>query len=539
MKNKKKVLVMSSLLVAIVLLGIGTIAYFRRTINGDIIGQTGNLVLIVNEANAVNNESFSISLKRSEDENFIMPDDKGVFNLNIDSTGSSTDVDVTITISRVNLPDNLKFYLDEDYAEELTTYKTIIPKSEDMTKAVPVYWFWYKRVSDENDSDFINKEISADVTVSATIAKTFYDILLAKNYTLDTNVNFIEPASETNGQGLMMVDGTQNDQYPILYYRNDYENSNVIYNGYCWRIVRTTETGGIKLVLRSLRNFAGACDFYGSDEYLPVYVTPTAESLRANFNENYDSPVYVGYMYNDDNLYFNCTEYDYEYGMCINGQLDIDGYKLHLEDNTIDQQTGRHTQNLKDSSVKKVIDEFYSSKIAGKTSELLLEDTVWCNDRSITSTILTPENYATNGGFSYSTYTRFEEPLWDEQFNPIEGVVIKTSLNCPREIDSFTVEPGNGNGDLDYPIGLLTMDEVHMFDSSKYIENGTITMSPLVFMAGTISIAGVNMEYEQSVNLSVSLKNKNFIIGGDGSKRNPYRLLNSDDSEPSLMPPEW
>lgn len=83
---------MSTLLVAIILLGIGTIAYFRRMVNGNITGQAGNLVLVVNEANAVDNETFTITLQRSEEENFVMPDDKGTFDLNIDVTGSTSDV---------------------------------------------------------------------------------------------------------------------------------------------------------------------------------------------------------------------------------------------------------------------------------------------------------------------------------------------------------------------------------------------------------------------------------------------------------------
>lgn len=40
-----------------------------------------------------------------------MPDDGGIFNLNIDSTGSTTDVAVNISISRTNLPENLNFIL--------------------------------------------------------------------------------------------------------------------------------------------------------------------------------------------------------------------------------------------------------------------------------------------------------------------------------------------------------------------------------------------------------------------------------------------
>ena len=207
--QKKKTLVMSSLLVAIVLLSIGTIAYFRRTVNGDITGQTGNLVLIVNEANTALNESFSVSLNRSEDEPYVMPDDKGAFDINIDSTGSSTDVDVTITISRTNLPDNLKFYLDENYTKELTTKTYILKKSDDMTMTVPVYWFWDGSVDDENDSLFMNESLEANVSVSATIhTPTFRDTLLAQSYTIDTNVNFVDNPSTSNGMGLMMRDGT-------------------------------------------------------------------------------------------------------------------------------------------------------------------------------------------------------------------------------------------------------------------------------------------------------------------------------------------
>ena len=218
MKDNKKILVMSTLLIAIVLSGIGTIAYFRRIINSSITSPTGNLVLVVNEANAVLNESFEVILQRSEEENFIMPDDKGVFDLNIDSTGSSDAVEITITISRTNLPDNLKFYIDEEHTKELTTRRWGIEKSESMVKTIPIYWFWDGSKDDINDSDFINKTISANISVIATIKMPFIETLYSQSI-LDTNVDFSLGASETNGKGLMMREGTQNDEYPIVYYR--------------------------------------------------------------------------------------------------------------------------------------------------------------------------------------------------------------------------------------------------------------------------------------------------------------------------------
>jgi len=194
--QKKRVLVMSTLLVAIILLGIGTIAYFRRMVNGNITGQAGNLVLIVNEANAVDNETFTITLKRSEEENFIMPDDKGTFDLNIDATGSTSDVTVTAVLSRVNLPNNLRFYLDENYEEELSTNSWVIEKADTMTKTVPIYWYWDGSIDDENHSDFINTEITANISVSASISKTLYDTLMSLDKTVDTDVDFAIRSSE-------------------------------------------------------------------------------------------------------------------------------------------------------------------------------------------------------------------------------------------------------------------------------------------------------------------------------------------------------
>jgi len=534
MKNKK-VLVMSSLLVAIVLLGIGTIAYFRRTVNGDITGQTGNLVLIVNEANAALNESFSVSLNRSEEEPYVMPDDKGTFDINIDSTGSSTDVDVTITISRTNLPDNLKFYLDENYTKELTTKTYMLKQSNDMTMTVPVYWFWDGSVDDENDSLFMGETLEANVSVSATIhTPTFSETLIASAYNnLDTNVNFGSGSSSTNGVGLMMRDGTQNDEYPIVYYRGDVSNNNVIFADLCWLIVRTTETGGTKLVFNgpvvenedgteSCTNYSGVGGETANTNYTDVY----AGNTGTKFNANPQSPVYAGYMYNDTNKFFDINT----------SVLDADGYIAHLSDNSLiknglDNEIGRHTQNKTDSTIKGVVDAWYKVNIFEKPEEILLEDTIWCNDRSIISETYSIENYA-NGTSSYinfAAYTRLKE-----------NTPVTPSLSCNRAVDRFTVDEANGNGDLDYPIGLLTMDEInlagHPYNSSQntylVLSSGSYqwTISPDNFSFGNKRSGGISggLLYNFTVSRSygarpaISLSNSATISGGNGSFSTPY-----------------
>jgi len=538
MKNRKTIIIVC-LALSIIFLSTGTFAYFRFGATGNININTGELMLSINDKSATQNEQFEVILT-NEDGSNLKPGDSGSFELTLNATGSSLDVSVVLEIIRTNLPTNLKFYEDEEHTIEFTSKKYDILKSDSMIQNVTIYWYW-KNLENSNDNDFMFTEISA--TINGIISyyyapKTLYNDLLAMNYTLDTNVDFAQGASETNGQGLMMRDGTQNDEYPVLYYRGDVANNNVIYADKCWLIVRTTEAGGIKLIYNGEVNEDGSCNNYsgvGGETPNTSYTDAFAET---SFNESYDSPVYVGYMYNDDNLYYS------------DGTLDVDGYKSHLEDNTIyevelssannsktkiqlmgaiDQATGRHTQNIYDSNIKQVIDAWYFANIDGKSEESLLEDTVWCADRSITSATFTPENYATNGFFVFGTMVRVAES-------------ISPSLTCNRDIDKFTVDSANGNGDLTHPVGMLTADEILMAGNTTYQGNTVITylsiptsgfwtLSPVGFFNGYAHASVVNGGelYNVSVDLSdlgvrpsVSLGFGAYVTSGNGTFETPY-----------------
>ncbi len=87
---------------------------------------------------------------------------------------------------------------------------------------------------------------------------TFRTILLSTSEGSDTakskyvagiyGINFSQLPSNTNGKGLYLKAETQNDEYPIYYYRGEVDNNNVLFGGFCWKIVRTTEKGGTKLI---------------------------------------------------------------------------------------------------------------------------------------------------------------------------------------------------------------------------------------------------------------------------------------------------
>ena len=50
-------------------------------------------------------------------------------------------------------------------------------------------------------------------------------------------VDFGNKSSDSNGKGLYILPGTENDTYPIYYYRGAVDNNNVLFANFCWKIV--------------------------------------------------------------------------------------------------------------------------------------------------------------------------------------------------------------------------------------------------------------------------------------------------------------
>ena len=122
------------------------------------------------------------------------------------------------------------------------------------------------------------------------------------------------------------------------------------------------------------------------------------------FNSSYSNPSYVGYIY------------------------------------TVGTQHGNSTP----STIKTAIENWYAGTTL-KDNALVSQDQIFCNDRSVTS-----GSFSTSGVFDYAAYTRLKTNK-----TPI--------LTCPEESDKFTSKQSSiGNKALDYPVGLITADEVAM-----------------------------------------------------------------------------
>ena len=176
--------------------------------------------------------------------------------------------------------------------------------------------------------------------------------------------------------------------------------------------------------------------------------------------------------------------------------------------------------NGNDSVIKKVIDKWYSDNMVDYTD--MLEDTVWCNDRSISKSVAGDAIY----------------------YGQFRGESHVTTMVCPRKEDSFTVDIKNGNGKLIYPVALLTNSEVRLtsnsqgigYNNSNFLAIGRDwwLMSPNHFNLRNNTlvqewVGNVNAGYTPlstaGVRPSISLISGTMIKEGDGSVSNPYKLV--------------
>ena len=389
------------------------------------------------------------------------------------------------------------------------------------------------------------------------------------DYKEDTSLyGTIKKRAKTDTTYLALYTGEGADTYakPVYYYKGNVQNNNVLFGGFCWKIVRTTETGGVKIVYNGVKK-NGSCNNTGTDSQI-------GESV---FNEDGNSPAYVGYMYNK--VYANSSksmssQSNIVFGKSFNyanGTYTLTGTKTvatwssgyntinnnhytcmttgttcssiyyvhYTNSSTADYITltnGKSVEdaiiemlyandvNKNDSTIKNYIDKWYIDNL--KSYEDKLEDTVFCNDR----TGLNSGGWDPNGGdTTESLYFKN-----DDKSNK--------SLMCAKETDSFSMS--NPKAQLSYPIGLLSVPELRLagYGSSHYFNSGQYVglASPyrfdssgaIVSVAYSVGLSATNVYGWRSVRPSVSLKPGTYFSSGDGSFTNPF-VIGDAVEEPS------
>ena len=415
---------------------------------------------------------------------------------------------------------------------------------------------------------------------------TLYDIVASQTKGLDSNIMYsVSPAIPTYnfyrdgtgwtynnpGQGVFTYTPNASDAKPVYYYRGDVKNNHVIFADKCWHIVRTTSTGGVKLVYDSEIMMDGdnkTCSEYGeavansgfsdstntfpevgytygskeqtvyrntmnmaqdtttiyhyandvkyeNGEYTLIgVISGTYPSISSAVNENH-------HYYCKNNSDSVCPEVVYSY-TGGNG-FDITGY------NNFEEKYRAVMIGSTPSAIKTKIDEWYEANMTQFTDKL--EDTVFCNDRSLHDGPLLSKDNPVSKRYAMNAYWRAPNNDFDEQ--PI--------LNCPRAEDAYTVEETNGNGLLTYPVALLTMDEAmlsgyayHYNYSSKssYLYNDrhlSYTMSAVCEYTACVEAYSNSGNYlgekyaadSGYVQPAISLKPGTYYKSGDGTAGNP------------------
>ena len=464
-------------------------------------------------------------------------------------------------------------------------YNNIINSGNTYTKTYYLY-IWL----DESETEYFDGSISVKLKGTTSndpnlpidygyedgngVDTLFYQI--KSNADKYTRIDFSKQSSGDGTKGIYTTTNTENN-VPVYYYRGAVDNNHVLFANFCWRIVRTTETGGVKLIYDG-KPTNGQCNN-----------TKEATTIgNIQFNTSNNSPAYVGYMYNtahtasskdittlSGNIVFgNDVTYDastkkytlkdtktltnpsnwdteysnytdkYHYTCFSSGTTCQSVYYIHIiyskdkhayyftltngkkpKDLLNDMFEGNI--NVKESNAKVKIDAWYKANMTSYTSKL--EDTGFCNDR-------TYYNFNTSGW--NKDYSNYDKWLYFSSMQRIENN--EPSLVCSRRIDKFTVSENNGNGKLTYPVGMITAEEmayaggvIWQANISYYLYNGvnSWSFSPSYFGAWDalkfyLKSSG-NFRNSFVVNSNgvrpvLALRSGTTISGGSGTSADPF-----------------
>ena len=151
-------------------------------------------------------------------------------------------------------------------------------------------------------------------TVEVCSSKILYNEIACHTNGPDKNVDFTKGATSgtTNGRGINTRRTTANNANPVYYYRGTVGNNLVMWADYCWRIVRTTSTGGVKLMYSGpikTNTYSGALYCEASPSQKGV---TSGRFTAGRMAGTTDSPVESYYMFGDDIEVKDDSYYDTE-----------------------------------------------------------------------------------------------------------------------------------------------------------------------------------------------------------------------------------
>jgi len=324
-----------------------------------------------------------------------------------------------------------------------------------------------------------------------------YKTILANSKVNETTPNFASTA--TTNEGLYKA---QDDLGTSYYYRGAVDNNWVKFGkdssgkDIYWRIIRINGDGSIRMI------YTGTT---APTESTKVVMTGEGTQIgTSTFNSSTDKTEYVGYMY------------------------------------TSGEQHGTSTP----SEIKTTIDNWYKTTTLEtdlKTKSLVSKDQIFCNDRTASTSDVT---YSTTNYTTLTSWNSTGTTYYYGAYGRLMNTTTSPILTCPREEDKFTSKNSSiGNKALEYPVGLITADEIAMagvvwnsVNSSYYlytnqnywsgsptdfISNYTDAFEFIVYSTGGITTSNVYSTAGARPVVSLSSEAR---LSGNGTYSNPYTV---------------
>ena len=332
---------------------------------------------------------------------------------------------------------------------------------------------------------------SAKAPTVSTLAQT----ILAKN---EVKTPITTPGAAISTADEALLASAEDDYGTSYYFRGAVTNNYVEFANKCWRIVRVSGDGSVKLILHNDNptGVANPCDA-ANNSASAAFARYSGTTYTSKFNEKYDDNAYVGFKYGT----VGASTYDATHA------------------------------NTNKSTILTNLETWYTNNL--KTYESVIDNSVWCNDKTnVTDTSYNPWGYSNVTGLGYAKNVTYYGAT--QRLVSTSGRAGGTgpSLKCNGELSKITSK-----------VGLITADELaftgyayNLENTTTYLqENATDTywwsLSPNYFIGVSARVCYVSggdgyfvgsyVNFTGGVRPSISLKSTTNVTG-EGTSSTPY-----------------
>ena len=340
----------------------------------------------------------------------------------------------------------------------------------------------------------LNKNWSGKIVVVSNAGKpTFAETILANN---EVKTPITTPGAAVSTADEALLASAEDDNGTSYYFRGAVTNNYVEFANKCWRIVRVGGDGSVKLILHNdnTTGVANPCD-PTNNSTSAAFARYSGTTYTSRFNENSDDNAYIGFKYGTP----GSSTYE----------------ATHV--------------NTNNSTILTNLETWYNNNL--KTYEKVIDDTVWCNDKTnVTDTTYDPFHRNPNGyGYANNvTYYGATQRLVSAS-NRAGGT--GPSLKCNGELSKINSK-----------VGLITADELafagyafHLNKTITYLEENATddfwwSLSPSYFhgnyacvwrVRGSSGFGDDSVINTYGVRPSISLKPFTNVTG-EGTSSSPF-----------------